>query len=108
MSLVLEFLQSSLRVSTNTLVLGEQAWALASFNGLLWSGGVGSSVGVGCGLCGGVLEKAGRKTLSYRTEEILRQPPTKHTKRFFKSPRRGTSGNKQYNPEVRTTNTRLT
>ena len=42
-------------------IAGEQTRALAGFNGLLWRGGVVSSVGAGCGFRGGVLEKAGRK-----------------------------------------------
>ena len=47
--------------SPEHMVPGEQTRALAGFNGLLWRGGVVSSVGAGCGFRGGVLEKAGRK-----------------------------------------------
>ena len=47
--------------SPEHMVPGEQTRALAGFNGLLWRGGVLSSVGAGCGFRGGVLEKAGRK-----------------------------------------------
>ena len=47
--------------SPEHMVFGEQTRALAGFNGLLWRGGVVSSVGAGCGFRGGVLEKAGRK-----------------------------------------------
>ena len=48
--------------SPEHMVSGEQTRALAGSNGLLWRGGVVSSVGAWCGFRGGVvLEKAGRK-----------------------------------------------
>ena len=65
-------------VSPEHMAFGEQTFALVGFNWLLWRGGVVSSVGAGGGICGGVPEKAGRKTLRYRTEEILRQSRVTH------------------------------